>query len=343
MQLYIVPTPIKSYRLLGMTMDEDGFIWAGAIHGYIHRYDPRTGSVETFTLPDKSYACHCICANRKVYILGEDYPNLVILDRDTRAFRVVPYPVSNKPNVWYGTELVDDRHIYLFDRGGGGVIQWDTRSDTGTAFHFPYEGPQPGGGEYVPADGAIWLKVWDFADGKYIPKGLARFDTATQKYTGWCPFPKDDTGLQPYGDPAATLFLPRTLEGKLMPFDWKARRFCKWIDVPRYRELFGFFGGPWPHGEKLCFSLSTYMGEDLGFDGQPHHFVNAFMEFDPRGGEFKFHQIKVSPDTYHQISYMLSAGGNFFATCTNIREPDGRLVMERTGEVVFWQTVKPGK
>jgi hypothetical protein len=32
LKLRVVPTPIKSYRLLSMTMDEDGFIWCGSIH-----------------------------------------------------------------------------------------------------------------------------------------------------------------------------------------------------------------------------------------------------------------------------------------------------------------------
>ena len=44
---------------------------------------------------------------------------------------------------------------------------------------------------------------------------------------------------------------------------------------------------------------------------------------------------------YHQIAYTLSAGGDFFATGTNIREPDGTLNRDRAGEVVFWQTVRP--
>lgn len=46
-------------------------------------------------------------------------------------------------------------------------------------------------------------------------------------------------------------------------------------------------------------------------------------------------------DAYHQVAYTLSAGGEFFATGTNIREPDGKLNRDRTGEVVFWQTVQP--
>ena len=41
---------------------------------------------------------------------------------------------------------------------------------------------------------------------------------------------------------------------------------------------------------------------------------------------------------YHQIAYMLSAKGVFYATGSNIREADGKLNRDRTGEVVFWQT-----
>jgi len=44
-------------------------------------------------------------------------------------------------------------------------------------------------------------------------------------------------------------------------------------------------------------------------------------------------------DAYHQIAYMLSANGEFFATGSNIRQPSGRLNRGRRGEVVFWQTM----
>jgi hypothetical protein len=40
---------------------------------------------------------------------------------------------------------------------------------------------------------------------------------------------------------------------------------------------------------------------------------------------------------------MLSAGGEFYATGVNIREPDGKLNLGRVGEVVFWQTKPPGR
>src|SRR4051794_28654144 len=60
-QLNTVPVPLKSYRLLAMTMDDDGFIWTGSIHRAIHRYDPRTAAVETVKLPYDSSASSCIC------------------------------------------------------------------------------------------------------------------------------------------------------------------------------------------------------------------------------------------------------------------------------------------
>ena len=50
-QLHPVPAPINSYRLLAMSMDDDGYIWTGSIHGQLHRYDPRTGSIETKSMP----------------------------------------------------------------------------------------------------------------------------------------------------------------------------------------------------------------------------------------------------------------------------------------------------
>src|SRR5438132_4724371 len=98
LDFHVVPTPIKSYRLLAMSMDNDGFIWAGAIHKVVHRYDPRTGKVEDFPVPFEATASACICVGKKVYILGQSYPKLIIYDRTKKEFSEVAYP-SAKPNV----------------------------------------------------------------------------------------------------------------------------------------------------------------------------------------------------------------------------------------------------
>src|ERR1051326_5532226 len=89
LKLNVVPTDIKSYRLLAMSMDDDGFIWAGAIHKVVHRYDPRTGKVEDFPMPYQATASACICVGKKVYILGQTYPKLIIYDRSAKKFSEV--------------------------------------------------------------------------------------------------------------------------------------------------------------------------------------------------------------------------------------------------------------
>ena len=122
-----------------------------------------------------------------------------------------------------------------------------------------------------------------------------------------------------------------------MPFDLRARRWCRPLAVPRFGELFGFLGGPVVHGGHCYFPLSTYDGTDLGCDGRAYHFCNSVLEFDPASRRFEFVALE-SRDAYYQIAYMLSAGGEFFATGTNIRETDGSLNRDRAGEVVFWQT-----
>jgi len=339
LDLHVVPTPIKSYRLLAMSMDDDGFIWAGAIHKVVHRYDPRTGKVEDFLIPFPVTASACICVGKKVYILGQAYPKLIIYDRTAKKFSEIAYP-SSKPNVWYGTEVIDGRHIFLFDRGGAGVIKWDTQTDSGKAIPWPYKAPFPGGGSYEATDNAIWCKVWQ-AGGQYGPLGIARLDLEKNEFTGFHPFPTDDDGLKPFTDPAKTLFLPYTLKGKVVPFDFKEKRWCKFLDVPQYGKLFGFMGGPVSHKGRYYFSLSTYNGTDVGCDGKPYHFCNAMLEFDPQTRRFEFPTL-MAKDAYHQIAYMLSAKGEFFATGSNILEKDGKFNRDRAGEVVFWQTVVQG-
>jgi len=338
-ELHVVPVPIKSYRLLAMSMDDDGSVWAGSIHRVLHRYDPRTGSVETIKLPYDAVVCSCICAGEKVYITGQAYPKLMVYDRVRKTFKEVAYP-SPKPDVWYGTDLLDGRHLFLFDRQSVGVIRWDTKEEKGEVVPWPYPTPVPIGGRYEPRDKAVWCSVYDLTGGQYVPLGLARLDVATLKFNGYYPYPKDDAGLTAYEDPGSTFFVPITLKGKLVPFDFRKLRWCKFLDVPEYGRRFGFIGGATVHDGKWYFSISTYNGTDVGCDGKPYHFCNGLLEFDPAARTFAFPTLEAK-DGYYQVAYTLSAGGHFFATGTNIREPDGRLDGARAGEVVFWQTGAP--
>ena len=337
LDLHVVQTPIKSHRLLAMSMDDDGCIWTGSIHNVIHCYDPQTGTVEDIALPGQAAAASCLCLGQKVYILGQAYPRLIVYDRGQKEFRELAYP-SARPNVWYGDADVDGRHLFLFDRGSAGVIQWDSHSDTGRVIPWPYEGrPFPSSGRYYAADDAVWCNVWDTG---YVPLGIARLELTTSEFTYFAPFPTADDGLAPYSDPQATIFLPYTLKGKVVPFDFKTKRWCRFLDVPEFGQRFGFIGGPTPHNGRLYFSLSTYNGTDIGCDGEPYHFCNGLLELDPATGRFAFPTLEVK-DAYYQIAYTLSAKGEFFATGTNIQESPGKLNRDRQGEVVFWQTRKP--
>jgi len=335
-RLHVVPTPIKSYRLLAMTMDDDGFIWAGSIHRAIHRYDPRTGHVETVQLPYDAVAASCLCAGSKVYVLGQGYPQLIIYDRTTKQFRQTPYP-SPKPDVWYGTAAGDPNVLYLFDRGSTGVIRWDTRTDTGRVIPWPYPVKVPSGGRYEPRDRGLWCFVWDYTGGQYKPCVIARLDPATDRFTGWHPFPTDGADVPEYADADACFFLPHTLKGELVPFDFKRGGWCRPLAVPRFGELFGFIGLSATYRGRYYFSLSTYNGGQLGCDGKPYHFCNALLEFDPATRRFAFPTLEAK-DAYYQVAYTLSAGGECYATGSNIREPDGRLNQAKAGDVVFWQT-----
>jgi hypothetical protein len=118
-------------------------------------------------------------------------------------------------------------------------------------------------------------------------------------------------------------------------------RWCRPLEVPGFGKRFGFLGGPWRHKGRYYFSLSTYNGSETGCDGKPFHFNNAILEFDPHSRKFDFYTFEAK-DAYYQFAYMLSAGGQFYVTGTNIREAGGRLNNARAGEVIFWQTRKPG-
>lgn len=337
--LHTVPVSARSYRLLAMSMDDEGFIWCGSIHRVVHRYDPRAGKIETFPLPYDANVSACICVGKKVYMLGQTYPHLMIYDRASKRFSEVDYP-SPKADVWYGTATVDGRHFYLFDRASSGVIRWDTQTESGSAIPYPYQGPLPGTGRHVAADRALWCSIHDFSAGQYVPLGIARLDLVLNEFSGYYPFPKDDSATAAYEDPERTLFFPDTLKGKLVPFDFRTKRWCKPIPVPRFGKLFGFIGLGTVHHGRWYFSLSTYNGTELGCDGAPYHFCNALLEFDPVARTFEFPTLNTEK-AYYQIAYTLSAREQFYATGSNIRQPDGSLDQRQQGEIIFWQTKEP--
>lgn len=343
--LVAVPVPVSSYRLLSMTRDEDGFVWSGSIHRSIHRYDPRTGDVETIPLPYDAVACSCICVGKKVYVLGQTYSKLIVYDRMSKTFAEFPYP-NPSPDVWYGTDAIDGRHLFLFDRNAG-VVRWDTQSDAGEVIPFPYDKPVPLGGRHELRDGAIWCQSFDLAGGQYVPLGMSRLDPKTSSFSGWYPYPKGGEGLKPFTNAETTFFVPYTLKGKLLPFDFKDGRWCEFLDVPGFGERFGFIGLGTLHDGRWYFSLSTYDGDETGCDGKPYHFVNGLLEFDPQTRAFAIPTLEAKDvpggpaDAYYQVAYTLSAGGDFFATGSNIRQADGTLDGAKAGEVVFWQALKP--
>ncbi len=130
-RIHVVHLPIHSYRLLAMSMDENGDIWFGSIHHVVHRYNPRTGAVETIALHKTTanynfWASQSLPLNKKVYFLGEVYPNLLIYDPARKTFAGKPYP-SPKPDVWYASQ--DNRHLYLIDRvrENKSGIRWQTQ------------------------------------------------------------------------------------------------------------------------------------------------------------------------------------------------------------------------
>ena len=96
LDLQPVPLPVKAPRLLGMSMDDDGDIWLGSTHRIIYRYTPRTGAIEEIKLPFDSSTSQTICAGKKVYLLGQSYPRLMIYDRAAKKFSEASLPTADR-------------------------------------------------------------------------------------------------------------------------------------------------------------------------------------------------------------------------------------------------------
>ena len=344
-RMFVVHLPIHSYRLLAMAMDENGDIWFGSIHHVVHRYSPSTGAVETIPLPKttesyKFWASQSLPMGGKIYFLGEAYPNLLIYNPLRKTFTEKPYP-SPKPDVWYGIAGPDNRHLYLIDRGSVGFIKWDTQTDTGKAIPYPYKTIPPSFGAYDSRDDGIWSGVWGYTEGKYIPIAITRLDVKTDTFSGLWYTPKDDTNLKPCANPETTRYYAWTLQGKLMPFDMREKRWCKFLDVPGLGTKYGFIGIGTPFNGHWYFSLSSYAGhDDPGIDGNQYHFLNSILDLDPKSGRLSFLTLTV-PGKYYQIAYMLNARGQFYVTGSNILQPDGQIVRENRGDIIVWQTQRP--
>ena len=228
LELNVIPVSIRSYRLLAMSMDTDGFIWTGSIHRKIHRYDPRTGSIESVPLPYDAVASSCLCVGNKVYILGQAYPRLVIYDGTAKTFAELPYPSPN-PDVWYGTDAIDGRHLFLFDRHAG-VIRLDTEKDVGEVLSYPYAGPKPLGGRYEPRDNALWCQVFDLGGGAVRPTRNGAIRCGVLQVHGVLSLPKGRRGPEALCRSGHDLFRAADADGQADPIRFQRESL---VPVPR--------------------------------------------------------------------------------------------------------------
>ena len=237
-ELHVVPIPVKSPRLLGMSMDDDGFIWLGSTHRArlplrpAHRRDRRRSSCRTTRPPARPSA-----SGDKVYLLGQSYPKLIIYDRAAKKFTRSRLPVGRSRTCGTGRR-----------RSTGGTSTCSTAaapaSSSGTRRPTPGRSSRgrtrrslPSGGRYVAAR----------RRGLVLRVGLHRRAVQADRHRP--PRPEDatrspasslprrtTTGRSRSPTPRPTLFYPHTLKGRLVPFDFKRRRWCKPIDVPRVRR-----------------------------------------------------------------------------------------------------------
>lgn len=329
--------PSLVQRFLAMSMDASGAIWFGTTTKTLFRYEPRSGRIETIAVPPTApvgqFIASSLAMDRRIYMLLEKSPLLLVYDLASGKFSMPPLP-SEKANTWYGTKVPGSTFLYLFDRDVSGLIKWDTRDDTSAVVPYPYSGPMPWAGVYVAVEKAIYCPIWN-------AHKMVRFDLATGRFTAEFPTPWPDaepTGVVPVGH---AIYVSDRLKGRLLVFDLRTHRWARAIAVPAYGEVFGFVGGGLEYRGIAYYSLSTYKsvaGDSV--DGKPYHFLDRFLAYDPNSNRFGYLRSIHGEKEYPQTAYLLAGeDGELYFFGQDIFDPKtGILTREYHGKAMAFQT-----
>ena len=356
-KLYRVPLGMETGRLHEMEPGyDDGrlWFWAGGIGATLLEYDPRFGTTTRHTLstgdhPEGQSALgqhfYPLARAGKVYLADLRQPTdfLPVYHPDSRriSFHTLPETkAGQRMYVYKGHLPKSGPYFYLFPQDPPGVIQWDTRSDSGTLFRFPYGARGPWSGYLADDEKTLWCPLWN-------DNGIARFDVEAGKWTGkWTP--RAAAQLSSAGMIGDVCYAPDLSSPRVLRFGTVNESWLEPIGAPGHGTYFGILGGGFSYEQRMFCAMSTYTGYippggPLGIDGKPHHFLDRWLCYDPSSHQFAHLVCRQAEGEYWITCYAAVLGRHLYITAFDAMQSDGVIRQGSRGEAAIFQTHPPGK
>jgi hypothetical protein len=324
-KMYPVWVEAQNRRVFGIGDDERGTLWFSGGLPKLHRYWPRTGKIDTMSVPENKGGSQCICVAGKVYILPQTQPKITIYRVAEDEMRQVDKPFP-EANIWHGQADHERGLIYLSDRSRPCLVVWDVEAEQGEVFPYPEAGTLPS------VRSGDWPERWAvFPVPGEGPARRAYFDPETRRFVA-----EDSEEIPPLRPGTeGQRYLVAYRDGRMTRLDRQTgERYER--AVPGWEETFGFIGGGvfWRGWQLNCLG-SGYTGSyrydertgafipqrenpHLGVDGHPYHFMDRFLAYHPESDTFDTLVPDVPEGRYPQLCYSKVVGDHFYITSNNI-------------------------
>jgi hypothetical protein len=357
-KLFRVPLGMQTGRLHEMEPGyDDGclWFWAGGIGDTLLQYDSRSGRTTRHPLiaarhPENSQTLgrhfFPLAKAGKVYLADLRQPSnfLPVYHPHSRkiTFHKLPETQSGRRmSLYKGHAPKTGPFLYLFPKDPSGVIQWDTRTDTGRLFRFPYGARGPWYGKLSGDGKTLWCPLWD-------ANAMARFDVASGKWTGHWPSPFEKAQPTNAGMIGDFFYAPDIFKPRVLCFDTANESWLEAIKAPGYRTHFGILGGGFIYQQMMFCAMSTYKGYSppggpLGIDGKPHHFLDCWLCYDPLSKRFAHLVCRAADREYWLTCYAVELGQHLYITAFNAMQADGSIRQASRGDAAIFQTHPIGR
>ncbi len=337
-KMYPVWADAENRRLFGMDNDEEGALWFSSGIPKLHRYQPRTGEIDTIPLPEGHGGSECVCVGGKVYLLPQANPRITIYQVAEDRVVQVDKPFL-EANIWNGRKDLERGLIYMSERSRPCLVVWDVEDDRGDLFPYPEAGSLPSIRETGWPDR---LAVFDVPGDPYLPRRRVYFDPDERCFVAEDtePIPPLRPGTE---DEAERYLIHFRAPGSTYPHIREARLICldRLTGERRERELpgwgteFGFVGGgsfykgwqlnpvdtyrtSYKYDERTGKMTPLVENPHLGTDGLPYHFLNWLMAYHPETDTFDRLLLDVPEGRYPQLCYSKVVGDQLYFTANDI-------------------------